>query len=207
MSSAVFPTLTGQGWGINRTEIWDTTIAMNQSGKETRMANQTYQLHSWDLTFTALRQGRVHNSSYTEFAQLAGFYNQRQGCFDSFLYADNDDYTVTGQAIGTGDGSTLTFPLVRTFGGFVEPVLAPHTVATVYVDGVDQVGFWTVSNWGSATPGVITFSGGHAPTNAKAITADFTYYWPCRFLTDRISFNKFISNIYEGKSVSFVSIK
>ncbi len=207
MSSQVFPALTGLGWDVVRTPMWDTTIQENQSGKETRMSNYTYPRYQWDLVFNALRQGTVHGSAYTEFAQLLGFYNARQGSFDSFLYTDADDYTVTGQAIGTGDGATLTFPLVRTFGGFVEPVLAPNTVSKVYVDGVDAAGNWSVSSWGSAAPGVITFAGGHAPTNAKAVTADFTYYWPCRFTDDSIPFNKFISNMYEGKKVSFISLK
>src|ERR1700689_4762721 len=49
-------------------------------------------------------------------------------------------------AIGTGDGGTTVFQLVRTMGaalpggGFAEPITAPNTVSTVYFNGVRQSG-------------------------------------------------------------------
>jgi uncharacterized protein (TIGR02217 family) len=207
MSTAVFPSLIGQAWDINRTPIWDTTIETNVSGKEVRLSNFTSPRYQWDISYNALRQGTVHNIAYTEFSQLLGFYNARQGAFDSFLYNDSDDNSVTTQAIGTGDGTTKAFQLVRALGGFSEPVFAPNVVSAVYVDGVLKTADvdYTVSSWGSANSGVITFV--TAPANTKAVTADFTYYWPCRFLNDSISFNKFISNMYEGKKLSIISLK
>ncbi len=54
---------------------------------------------------------------------------------DTFLYTDATDNTVIAQSIGTGNGSTTTFQLVRSFGGFVEPILAPNAVTTVYDNG------------------------------------------------------------------------
>lgn len=207
MSSAVFPVLVGQGWDIGRRAIWDTTTTQNTSGKEVRMANFTYPLHQFDVSFNALRQGTVHGAAYTEFAQLFGFINQRQGSFDSFLYTAPDDYTITAQALGNGDGSEVDFQLIRSLGGFIEPIFAPNTVSAVYVDGVlkTPVTDYAVSAWGSAEPGVITFTS--PPANGKAVTATFTYYWPCRFLDDSVSFNKFTSNMYEGKKVSFITVK
>jgi uncharacterized protein (TIGR02217 family) len=206
MSTAVFPTFAGLGWDVVRTPIWDTTIQENASGKEVRIANQTYPRYLWDLTFDVLRQGVVHGVAYSEMSQLLGFYNARQGQFDTFLYTDPDDNSVTGQGIGTGDGATTDFQLVRAFGGYVEPILAPNSVSAVKLNGVTQAGgSYTVNGWGSAKPGVVTFSS--PPGSGVAITADFTFYWPCRFEGDSLPLNKFMSSLYNGKKLSFKSVK
>ena len=205
MSSSVFPSLAGIGWDVTRTEMWKNTVQENVSGKENRVALWTYPRRQWDLTHDFLRQGTVHGSAYTEFAQLAGFFNQRQGQFDTFLYTDSDDSAVTGQSISTGNGTTASFQLLRTFGGFIEPVLAPNVVSKVYLNNVNQASGWSVSSWGAATPGVITFTG--APGAGVAITADFTYYWPCRFADDSMGFSKFAQALYSGKKVSLKSVK
>jgi uncharacterized protein (TIGR02217 family) len=183
--------------------MWDTSIEQNVTGKEVRIAYETYPRYQWDVIYSLLRS----DSTNHELQTLLGFYNSRNARFDSFLYTDSDDYSVTLQPIGIGDGSTRTFQLVSTFGGFTQPVLAPNTVSAVYVDGVNQVGFWSVSNWGSTTPGVLTFSSGHAPANGKAITATFTYYFPVRFVDDKLSFNNFMNQLWECKKLSFISIK
>lgn len=205
MSTSVLPSLAGLGFEVIRTPIWKTRVQPNVSGKEVRIAEQTYPRWRWDLTYNVLRQGTVHGTAYTELAQLAGFFNARKGRFDSFLYADADDYTVTGQTIGTGNGSATTFQLIRTFGSFIEPVLAPNTVSAVYLNGVQQMSGWSVSNWGSATPGILTFSS--PPGNGVAITADLTFYWPCRFEQDEMSFAMMMRALYAGKRVGFISVK
>ena len=207
MSTSVFPVLAGLGWSVDRTEIWKNTAQENVSGKETRIALWTYPRHQWDLSFDFLRQGTVHGSAYTEFSQLAGFFNQRQGSFDTFLYTDSDDSTITGQAIGTGNASTTDFQLVRAFGGFVEPILAPNTVTAVKLNGVTKTPGtdYSISSWGSATPGVVTFT--TPPGSGVAVTADFTYYWPVRFLDDQLSFSNFMKALYSGKKVSLKSVK
>jgi len=204
MSTQTLPSLAGLGFDVIRTPVWDTVVQMAISGKETRLANQTYPRWRWDLKYNILRA----DSTNHELQDLVGFFNARQGQFDTFLYTDQDDNTVTGQALGTGDGATLTFQLVRTFGGFVEPVLAPHTVSAVYVDGSSISGsFWSVSNWGTTTPGLLTFAGGHAPTSGKAVTADFTYYWPVRMTSDSVPFNMFLTQYYAAQKFGFISVK
>jgi len=206
MSSAVFPTLAGIGWDIERSPEWNTTVQENSSGLETRIPKQTYPRYVWSLTFDVLRQGVVHGVAYAEFAQLMGFYNARQGRFDSFLYTDVDDNAATNQVIGAGDGTTKTFQLVRAFGGFVEPVLAPNVVSAVKLNGVTQSGgAYTVSNWGATTPGVVTFT--TAPAAGVSVSASFTYYWPCRFDDDSVLFAKFMSAMYSGRKLSFKSLK
>ena len=56
-----------------------------------------------------------------------GFFLARGGQFDDFLLNESEltqsleDSVFTGQPIGTGDGVTKNFQLVRNFGGFLKP--------------------------------------------------------------------------------------
>jgi uncharacterized protein (TIGR02217 family) len=206
MSSQVFPTLAGLGWSVKRTALWKTRTQESVSGKRTRTAFWSYPRWQWELTFDVLRQGALSGTSYAEFAQLAGFFNARQGAFDSFLYQDPDDRQAIGQLIGTGDGATTTFQLVRSFGGYVEPVFASVAdgVRPVYVNGV-PVASLAVGAWGSAAPGLVTFS--TAPPAGAAVTADFNFCWPCAFDDDALDFEKFMATLYQAKSVKFSSLK
>lgn len=200
MSSQVFPTLIGLEWNVPRAPMWSTIVNDAISGKQTAMGLWSYPKWAWELSFSYLPS----KPSQTDLQTLAGFFNKLQGRFDTFLYADADDNAVTAQAIGTGDGVMKTFQLVRSFGGFVEPIFAPNVVAHVYSAGVDAGG-WTVSNWGATAPGIVTFSS--APANGAAITADFSFYFPCRMDDDTISFTNFMKQMWSGKSVKFTSVK
>lgn len=206
MSTAVFPSLAGLGWSVTRSEIWKTRTQEAISGKETRIADWSYPRHQWTLTFDFLRQGNLSGTIYAEFAALAGFFNLRQGGFDPFLYADPDDSGVTAQAIGIGDGATTSFQLVRGFGGFVEPILAPNAVSRIAFNGVTQsAGNYTVNGWGTALPGTVIFN--TPPSSGVSITADFSFYFPCRFAKDQLDFEKFMAALYQLKKIEFVSLK
>lgn len=211
MSTSVLPSVPGLTFPASRTPIFMTRKQVSISGKEVRIADWSYPRYQWTLQFAMLRQGGFGGSNYSEFATLEGFFEGLQGGFDSFLYTDPDDNTVTGQAVGAGDGSTTAFPLVRAFGGTVAPILAPNLSAAfnVYLAGVLQsASSYTVTPWGTSNsngPGQLIFNS--APGAGVAITADFTYYFPCRFDDDKIDFSKFMSSIYEAKSVKFTSIK
>jgi uncharacterized protein (TIGR02217 family) len=206
MSSQIFPTLAGLGWSVKRTPLWKTRTQESVSGKRTRTAFWSYPRWRWELGFDVLRQGALSGAAYSEFAQLAGFFNARQGAFDSFLYQDADDNGVTGQVIATADGTSVQYQLVRSFGGFVEPVLAPRALGAVYLDGVPYLGGNSLTTWGSGTPGLLGF-GSTPPAAGKVVSADFTYYWPCAFDDDALSFEKFMAALYAARSVTFSSLK
>ena len=206
MSTSVFPTLAGLGWSVTRREMWKTRSQEAISGKETRIADWSFPRHLWSLSYDFLRQGNFAGAAYGEFAALAGFFNLRQGGFDSFLYADPDDNQATGQEIGVGDGVTTSFQLVRGFGGYAEPVLAPNVVSAVYLNGVAQsAAAYTVNGWGPTLPGTLVFD---APPGAGvAVVADFTFYFPCRFAADQLDFEKFMAALYQLQKIEFVSLK
>ncbi|HZL59428.1 MAG TPA: DUF2460 domain-containing protein [Stellaceae bacterium] len=198
MTEPVFPALAGLGWSATRTPLWKTRVQQAISGKETRIADWSYPAYRWTLTFDFLRS----DPAAAELQSLFGFFNARQGAFGTFLYADADDNSVAGQALGSGDGATTAFQLVRGFGGFVEPVLAPNTMSAVYLAGTAQhSSAYSVD----AATGILTFTG--APASGAAVTADFTYRFRCRFAADSLDFEKFMAALYRAKKVSFLSLK
>jgi len=195
MSTEIFPSLVGLEYPVVRTPVFRTLIQETASGEESRAALQLYPRWQWTLSFNFLR-----DDANNEFRTLLAFFLARQGSFDSFLFDDVDDDTVTGQAIGLGDGSTTVFQLLRSFGGFTEPVLAPNTV-TIKVGGVALSG----SDWSYSGPGQVTLNA--APGHGVGVTADLTYYWPVRFLADQYDFSKFMNRLWEQKKLDFISVK
>ncbi len=201
MSTAVFPSLIGLGWDIVRKVLWDNdSILTSVSGKETRIGYWTYPKYRWELSFEFLQSDQVN----LELQDLIGFFNLMNGRFDSFQYTDPTDNAVVGQTIGVGDGSTVDFQLIRSMGGFVEPIFAPNNISALYLDGVPSVD-WTVANWGSATPGVVTMN--TAPGSGVVISVDMTFYWPCRFSDKSLDFNNFMVDLWAARKVGFESIK
>ena len=96
MSNAVFPTLPGLAWGVKKTPVWSTNTIKSANGREMRAAYYRYPLWRFTLSFEVLRT----RSAVNELEQLAGFFNARRGSFESFLYEDPSDNSVSGQASG-----------------------------------------------------------------------------------------------------------
>lgn len=195
MSQAVYPVLPGISYGTLKIPTFKTDIKTTPSGREFRGAQMQYPLYKYTLIYEFLRD----TATAQEWRTLIGFYAARQGCFDSFLFDDTDDHSVTGQQFGIGDGLTTTFQLVRALGGNVEPVYDLNGGTSIYVNG-SGVGNYTVN----ATGGV-TFA--TAPAYGAPITWTGNYYWRCRFLTDEQEFAKMFNGMWEAKKVEFITVK
>jgi uncharacterized protein (TIGR02217 family) len=150
----------------------------------------------------------VDANGYSELQQLEGFFMARQGSFDSFLVDLAQltrkplDSTVSGQPIGTGDGSTTGFQLVRNVAGYLEAIQNPAgQSATVYVSGVKktQGTDYTIAN------GLVSFA--VAPAASAAITADFQWLWRVRFAQDVLEFDNFLYQLWECKKVDLISVR
>jgi len=197
MSNAIFPTLPGVKWGRTKTPVWSTRIQTAVSGKETRRSYFSYPLWRFSLQYEFLRSG-----AQQELQQLVGFFNARQGSFDSWLYLDPEDNAAVDQLIGNGDGVTTRFRLARDFGGYIEPVGSMQTDAglSVTVDGA------VASNY---TPdvdtGAIVFD--TAPLAGAAIRWSGTFYYRCRFLQDSAEFQRFLKNLWSAQKIEFTSVK
>ena len=124
------------------------------------------------------------------------FFEERRGRLIVFRFRDRADWrsgppskepTPLDQRIGTGDGKTLGFPLVKTYGSSFAPYGRPIAKPVggsvrVALDGVEQAvgsGF----NCDPAT-GLVTFTA--APPVGAAVTAGFAFDVPVRFDTDEL---------------------
>lgn len=202
MSNAVFPVLPGLTFDNKRTPVWSSKTHQSISGKEQRAAYWSYPRWKYSLSFEVLRA----DAAYQELQTLVAFFLARQGSFDSFLYLDPSDNSVTGQSLGLGDGAATGFQLVRTFsaGGssFVEPMQAINGAPVIRVAGVVKT---AGTDYSVSVSGLVTFA--VAPVVGAAITADFSYYFRCRFTADELEFNQFMYQLWEAQTVEFESLK
>jgi len=211
--TAIFPTLPGLGWSVSKAPRFATRIQRAVSGRELRVVDQPNPIWTWTLTYSMLRdQNDTRAASgpgvgYDELRTLMGFFLQQQGSFQPFLFDDPSDDRASAQAIGTGDGSTTVFQLVRTMGaalpggGFAEPITAPNTVATIYFDGVRQSSSaYSVD----ANTGLVNFSS--PPPAGQLVTVDFTYYFRVRFADDSSEFENFLYQLWALKQLKLQSV-
>jgi uncharacterized protein (TIGR02217 family) len=196
VSNAVFPTLAGLAFNIGRSPVWSTQVADSASGRQYTLSKRLYPLWHFKLPFEVLRAA----GGWTEWQTLVGFINARRGRYDDFLYQDPRDCQVTAQSFGTGDGTVRTFQLLRTLGGFTEPVGGVNTgTATVYVNGTPtSVTF-------DSTQSLVTFAA--PPALGAALTWTGQFYFRCRFMQDEISMEQFMQDMYTAKSVEFKSFR
>lgn len=201
--TAVFPTVAGgPAWSVSKEPQFKSRIQRSVTGRELRVLYQPVPTWQFTLTYEVLRDkwdtrqvGVV--STYDELRTIMGFYLQQQGSFSPFYFTDPTDNFVQNQLIGVGDGVTTTFQLVRTFGGFTEPILAPNVISGMVVNGVS-------TNYSLLPYGVIQFAS--PPLPGPGIFATFSYYFLCRFGADSLEFSNFLYSLWELKKVNLQSI-
>lgn len=198
MSNAVFPTFPGLKWGRKRTAVWSTNIQKSASGREIRSAYYTYPQWKFSLSFEVLRT----KASINELEKLAGFFNERRGSFDSFLYEDPTDNKVTDQLIGNVVQGVTRYQLVRNYGGFTEPVLAAKGVPVVKVGGVALT---HGRDFSIDNNGVLVLNTPQTP--GRPITWTGGFYFRVRFTSDTVDFENFIGHLWSAKKIEFTSLK
>lgn len=146
---------------------------------------------------------RTYNAGYgvksmDDLHQVIAFFEERRGRLYGFRWRDPADYkscppqqvpTAVDQQIGTGDGATAEFQLVKTYGSTWLPWVREITkpVAGTVLVAVDDV----VQVLGAAyvidlATGVVTFLEGSLPIAGAVVTAGFEFDVPVRFDTDRL---------------------
>jgi uncharacterized protein (TIGR02217 family) len=201
-----FPTLPGLAWSVIKTPTFQTRIQRAASGRELRALDYPYPLWQFALVYDFLRDDP--GAGYDELRTLIGFFMLCQGAFRTFLFHDPSDYQVTGQQIGVGNASVNVFQLQREMGGtlpgggFFEPVVAPNVVHALYFNGITQnPATYNVD----PDSGLVTF--GSPPGSGLIITADFTYYFRCRFTDDKYDFENFMYRLWQLKKLTFISVR
>jgi uncharacterized protein (TIGR02217 family) len=162
-----------------RTEI----VALG-SGREERNARWAHSRRRYDAGYGI--------KTYEALSQVIAFFEERRGTLHGFRWRDRLDHasaapgvavTPTDQAIGTGDGETVAFQLIKTYGGafapYARPIAKPVAGSVrVAVEGTELEEGFSID----ATTGVVTFA---APPGAgDAVTAGYLYDVPVRFDTD-----------------------
>jgi uncharacterized protein (TIGR02217 family) len=202
----IFPALPGLAWSVTKSPTFQTRIQRAVSGRELRALDYPYPLWQFTLVFDFLRDNAA--AGYDELRTLMGFFMLCQGAFGTFLFQDPSDDRVSGQQIGTGDTLRTVFQLQRTMGntllggGFLEPILAPNVVNAVYFNGIvqDPAGYSVDS-----MTGLVTFN--IAPGSGLIITADYSYYFRCRFIDDSYAFENFMFQLWQLKKLTFISVR
>jgi uncharacterized protein (TIGR02217 family) len=146
-----------------------------------------------------------------ELETLIAFFRARRGPAVGFRFRDPFDNssngmtgtpTPTDQAIGTGDGATTQFALVKIYGTgehrrITRPIAGSVRVA---VNGTEVLTGWTLQD-----KGVVEFD--EPPEAGAAITAGFQFDVPVRFAEDRIEVNRTTFLAGEAPSVPMVEIR
>ena len=196
-----FPVLPGQGWSVHKRPTFATRVASHVSGREVRRASYADALYEFEVTYEGLASAGFSGLGAGSLQTLLGFYLACGGQFGTFLYSDPADNSVAAQPIGTGDGTTTSFTMARTMGGFSEPVGWVTSVGNVYLAGAAQ----TSAAYALATPNTLAFT--TPPAAGTAITADFSYAFVCRFLDDQEDFENIMSGLWQLQSLKFRSVR
>jgi uncharacterized protein (TIGR02217 family) len=202
----IFPTLPGLAWSVTKTPTFQTRIQRAASGRELRALDYPHPLWQFAVAYEFLRDNPT--VGYDELRTLIGFFMLCQGAYGTFLFEDPTDCQVVGQQIGVGNASTTVFQLQRAMGtnlpggGFFEPIVAPKVVRAVYLNGITQDPATYSIDFDS---GLLSFS--TAPGSELIITADFSYYFRCRFTDDKYDFENFMHRLWQLKKLTFISVR
>jgi len=151
---------------------FSTAILTGAGGREARNAG-------WAEARTTYDVGPGIRSA-EDIAALLGFFRARMGPARGFRLRDPFDSVGTNEALGTGDGTTRRFALVRHYGDQARRITRP------------VAGSVSVKIAGQSVTGFVVDPGGWllldtAPAAGAAITASFIFDVPVRFAEDRLS--------------------
>lgn len=163
-----------------------TRIVELASGDEERNASWANSRRRHDVSYGVRRAD--------DLAAVVAFFEARNGRLHAFRFKDWSDYksclpsaapAATDQIIGTGNGNTTAFQLVKTYASgaqsWARAILKPVAgTVTVSLNGIAQGSGWSVNT----TTGIITFT--VPPTTGAVIRAGFKFDVPVRFDTDEL---------------------
>lgn len=183
MSDLLFPLV--PGFQFQGGPQYSTSVIAYGGGNELRNSNWVYPLHAYQVSA---------QRSQADIQTLIGFFHVCKGKFGTFNLKDYADYrsrgvdntpAATDQVLGSGDGVTVRFPLIKTYSSgsstLVRPIRKPVTGSILVAVGGTPTTAFTFD----ATTGEIVFT--TAPvTGSNNVTAGFEFYVPCRFDTDQL---------------------
>lgn len=186
MSNAIFPALPGIKADREKAAEFDTIVHRSSSGRRLAMGKRFFPVWRFRLRYEFLRSRPLGPN---ELAQLQGFFLQRLGALDDFLFQDRDVNTVsTPQVFGIGNGVNKSWPLVHNLGGFVDRIGALNGTAVVRRGGVETTAFTVDDN------GELTFTA--APTAGQVLDWTGAFYYRVAFARDDMNFRQFLKDLH-----------
>jgi uncharacterized protein (TIGR02217 family) len=184
-----------------------TDIVTLSSGREERNSRWATSRHLYNAGYGV--------KSRADMQTVLAFFEERRGRFHSFLWRDGLDYSSNGsdgaptpldQAIGTGDGTTTTFQLTKTYGATFDPYLRAITKPVAGSVRVAMAGTEAMSGWSvDSLTGLVTFTA--APAAATAITAGFLFDVPVRFDIDRLDIELTTFDAASAPSIPLIEVR
>ena len=191
-----------RGGPERRTQIVDLA-----SGDEERNASWANSRRRYDVAYGIRRAD--------DLAAVVAFFEARNGRLYGFRWKDWADWksclpsgtpAATDQTIGTGDGATTDFQLVKVYSSgsqswtrtITKPVSGTVLVA---IDGTVQSSGWSVDT----TTGIVSFT--TAPAAGAAITAGFAFDVPVRFDTDTLDVTLDIERLGSITSIPLIEVR
>lgn len=165
-----------------------TEIVATGSGAEERNSRWAHSRRRYNAGFGVTSLDDIH--------RVVAFFEERRGRLHGFRWKDHADFkscapgaavTPLDQLIGTGDGATTRFQLVKRYGSGLRDYLRPITRPVagslrVAVAGQEVTGFGL-----DAATGLVTLD--TAPAAGAEVTAGFLFDVPVRFDTDELRIN------------------
>jgi uncharacterized protein (TIGR02217 family) len=156
---------------------------------------------------------RSYNAGYgvrgvDDLNAVIAFFEERRGMLYGFRWKDGADFrsgppsrppTAADQVIGSGDGTTATFQLTKTYGQqwapyqrlIAKPVQGTLTIAVANAAQAEGTAYKA-----DYTTGIVTFLAGHIPPAGAQIAAGYEFDVPVRFDADKIEVN--LQNLAAG---------
>jgi hypothetical protein len=204
----LFPPLP-QGYPLKLSVVMDTTVGTTKSLREMRVPQQDFPLWDIELLFEELRDQTQNQTVYKAFAGLQQYealvqtWLMMYGQTNLFAFDCPWDNSRKDQYIGVGDGTTVAFPVFRTWAYGAVATAAPvgliGTVTDVKLNGValaPSAYFMTRTFVNFVDP----------PAVGATITMTFGYYYVCRFVEDEQDFEEFSKNRWSVQSLKFRAV-
>jgi uncharacterized protein (TIGR02217 family) len=200
---------------------YSTIVNAAFSGYEQRNQNWSQSRAQWTVSY--------ESKPLADYQQLLAYFHAVRGMANGFRLFDLTDYSGTGQFIATGDGSTVTFQLQKTYTfpladyQVIRPVQKPLTsfvtdyygnaltdTVNVYLNAAlktHSAGYHTAAGHDytlDETTGLLTFA--TAPALGVIVTADYQYHFPVRFDLDDLQ-TTYKTGINAGTIVTVTGLK
>lgn len=208
MSNVLFPELPGLEWDLSKTPVFNTKIMTSVNGRELRASFQAFPKYEISMSYAFLRE----NNGKKELQTLEGFYLDRRGSFDSFLYKmpGDNEFSCTLE----GDGNTSVFQVYKAFGNTklflsntepdssesIDPLMwKPESSKPMWSSNSELM--WMTS-FGLQSDGRVIFS--QPLSMGQKVTVKGTFYYRCRFKDDTQQYVNFMHKLWKAQKVELI---